>query len=1678
MANQQHDLRVGIDFNPAKRDVRDFASYSANVQKQLATNVAAATRAALATGAGSTAGNQGAGALLANIRKQIPQVQRELERMFARLGHSIRLDPKALQADIDNLMSKTRKGFNRATVGGIPLFDPAGVPDPWNQGKRIIVPRQGQELGAIRQGYVDQTGANAASVSAQAMNMLQASVQARKDLLDTLEQEAARERANLGAMAADMGTTRAIAGQRVAIATLLRQQREIEARATTTAQFAQQSELTVAREKVATARNELALTLQNIPLVSKIAEERARLAAIVTHQANVEARALAAANLRLGLTARASNLGTAAITAVPSGPGTNLRNNPMALASLNQSIARSFTQTAVAAQKTTVAQTQTLTRFQRAYQYLHNQGAGRGGGPPTLGRFVGSRALSTAAFGLTGGLLYGGISAVRNMIKEASELQVQFGITESVFKEFSGTINGETFAEYKQNIIGISRDTGVAADELAKITRELSGAFATIDEQGTVTPNTAAGEQIGELAAQLSKITGLPLKEASDSFSASILAFTEDGEDATDIATRLGDAVVGLEARFGVGASEILNFTASLAPMASEMGFSLEQLAAFGAVVEQALGSDVAAAENMGRIFSGLADKIGPVAELLSSGGIDPSALVGAVAEGDLPKALLAIVDAYDQIKANPALKQQLGNLIAGERQARSFFAVLDRGAQIQSALGSGTDDFTGAQQKRWDEYQDTVVATFERMRRAAEEFGLALFDAGLVDALVALADAGSIVADAARLMLEAFGALNDLLGGLPAKLLVAAAAFKVLGLAGGFMFGGRIGGAGQMARTGAFLNPMMLGGISPLVAGRVTAPTGVRGYGTGGIPLAPQYIAPPVVDPRIGNIPRHMQPGARLPAKYGLRGLAAGNAGRLGMGLAGITSTIAPLAAGVAITALLSEVQNTAAEGDSARDQLREQVKTAIAEGTTPAEIRRNLQGRKGAENDFGTDVTNAVTSGFGLLGDSKNSYATAIDEVQKAEKAGLDQMLQKILDKGGVNEEDLESITTFMEGEGDNDDSRALIDGIIKRVREKDPKLAAAFDRILAEEEENSRVAKDQADAVKEASSGELEATTAEMEILFEKGEITLDRLVANYKKNAKIQRKVYQAFKGKDPAKALAALQEAIKYEEASLKAVETQFAQREQIIESLYGDDPTQKLALKREQFATTKDPKKRLELALDIRELQKAIIREEAEMADTAAEEIAILQAGFTPDASAAEILIAQVSQLDPVWVAFLKQTFGGVAFAADYIKKAAALAIEKGITFAEALATVIEQSIPANARASAAAMIERYRKSGMYTEEQLKQIEDFAFGAIEEVEGKADAVRDADLPDPGAGIDTDTEALDEAKKAQEKEDKAREAQALANALLDQEAARAEGNDLELARIARRRGEIALRFAETGSEKAAAIAQIMQADNQIRAALVAQTEAQRDLLVAKAHDSPTEAARIAVANARDALARAKGVAAQAAAQAALIRAESAQRDAIIDLADAQTDILIAQAEAAGNTVRAAQLALDKIRRQLARTDLNLQERRQFEAERISAEAAVRDARLAEERATIDYQLAIGQVTKGQAIASLQALLQIPKLTEEQIREINLAIKDLRSELGQDFQFNLPSQLALPTAYEVRRLGQAGGTGQSYQDNRTITVQVAVATDANPDQIASAVASAVGEPNRLGTYVGRY
>jgi hypothetical protein len=239
--------------------------------------------------------------------------------------------------------------------------------------------------------------------------------------------------------------------------------------------------------------------------------------------------------------------------------------------------------------------------------------------------------------------------------------------------------------------------------------------------------------------------------------------------------------------------------------------------------------------------------------------------------------------------------------------------------------------------------------------------------------------------------------------------------------------------------------------------------------------------------------------------------------------------------------------------------------------------------------------------------------------------------------------------------------------------------------------------------------------------------------------------------------------------------------------------------------------------------------------------------------------------------------------------------------------------------------------------------------------------------------------------------------------------------------------------------------------------------------------------PIEAARAAVDIANNMVDHAHS-------EAERIQAYSALDTANRQLLAAQQDVTYAWLEQLesyyniiGDSVDAAKAGLQLAQKKL---DDVLADPNAGDAEKIraltavnEANARVRDAQLKQGESDIDIALQLERITTGQAIAQLQALLQIPNLTTEQTNEVLLKIKQLQGELSRDLQFNLPSEIRVPTAYEVRRISGQGGSSSNYQDNRQISVQVYAQTNATPAQIGAAVATAVGGGRTTGTTVAR-
>jgi hypothetical protein len=318
---------------------------------------------------------------------------------------------------------------------------------------------------------------------------------------------------------------------------------------------------------------------------------------------------------------------------------------------------------------------------------------------------------------------------------------------------------------------------------------------------------------------------------------------------------------------------------------------------------------------------------------------------------------------------------------------------------------------------------------------------------------------------------------------------------------------------------------------------------------------------------------------------------------------------------------------------------------------------------------------------------------------------------------------------------------------------------------------------------------------------------------------------------------------------------------------------------------------------------------------------------------------------------------------------------------------------------------------------------------------------------------------------------------------LAEARLDYALALVEGDPMAEADIAIQRADVAYQFARSDAERISAAAEKVRANRQKQEAQFDIYDAWNNWWLAWVSEDPVEAAKVAQNLADIALERAHGEAERLDAMAQQIEADREMQKAIDEIANSQISLLEAFANAAGRTVEAAQYAAERINQEIEQAiarGAGEAELNDLRGQAAQAEASLRDAFLSDRKEYYQYLADMGQITTGQLVSYLQSLLAIPDLTEAQIRDLNRQIASLRQEMSQDFQFNLPTNLALPTLYEVRRFNQSSGDGMAggYNDNRTITVNVSAQTNADPNQIASAVASVIGDPSRSGTVERRY
>lgn len=1267
------------------------------------------------------------------------------------------------------------------------------------------------------------------------------------------------------------------------------------------------------------------------------------------------------------------------------------------------------------------------TFFQRLQSSVHARGGFGGGGDSRLpsefqsfGQFLTSKAVTTGGFALSGAILYGAIAGFKELVREASALQRELAV---IKPQFDALGDSEGFTRFARRVTEIGVSTGVAANEVAHVARQLAGVFRD-PTNGAADFNRALNETTQAL--KLAQVTGLPFQEITDSLTAITTTF------GTSFTT-IGDLAIGLEERFGVLAPQLITFAADVAPVAKELGFTIEQITALGAIAQQRSGvSGGALAENFNRALPSIQKAQVAIAQLLSqrtstTAFVDP--VISALGQGQGAKVIEELTKAYGQMSRTQ--RQALGDLLGGERNAKAFFAVLQGGQDTIKALGdASTGQFGGALEKRFSDFQSTVEFAFARAQRALEQFGLALFNSGLADGLKLVADSGADVARVAGLLLRLFSEFNDTLGGLPVKLLAVYTTLKLISALGGGVGGIRnlitgLSARGAVAATGpAFASPFNAAAFARPVAG----------VGAGG-------------------------------ARAALGGIVAG---------------LAPAIATLAVASIAQTVSSVNDQIVGAQRDLSEQVSIQIKAGVSQGEIIRRAQaaGAFGsATNSLQRDVELKILS-FGTA-DTTSPGDKIVDDIQKANAERQVKELEALartLDE--KDRKEFQGIIELFKADPANNELNDVIARIIDdRRRRGTPGQVAALAAIADEYGGAARSAAD----LKEAT--DFEPVLDDIRARYETGNAALSELIEADRRQLEIFRKIMENVNASQEARREAAQKFAQQQKtlDNDITSAARRAAEITTRLATLRGDDvATATLDAKLLQLQTViaqgASPDVVLDSALDVLDAQQKKLEEFINSP--------VVVNGISRGPNAAEKLARSQQGLEispEVRSAIIKAQLSTGANL-DAVK---GLALAKGVSISQAIDLVTnalmagDQGILEALTAAIDAQIENLRKFAQSTYfKPDKAAVDRAIAGLNQAKsllGKID-------PGPkvkGSGIaglagQSQTEASNEAK-------------AYADALIAQQRAQAHGDPIATAQAAIAAAQNAIRYAGTPSERAAAVAQLIDAQNQLQDAQIAALESAVSLTQARTSD-PVARAQIELQKVQAAIDNAHGVAARNDALARQAEAQRTLNDAITDVFRSQQELVAAIADAAGDVVASAeaQLAIaqrnlnDLLARRAGGDDPGEAAINRARAQVEQSQAAVRDAELNQRSQDIDIALQLERITTAQAIAQFQALLQIPNLTVQETNQILLKIKQLKDSLSQDFASNIPSEIHVPSLYEARRLRDVATPGgpQSYQDNRNIVINLEAYNQGDLTEAVDTIVGAVESRPRNGSRPGNY
>jgi hypothetical protein len=1223
--------------------------------------------------------------------------------------------------------------------------------------------------------------------------------------------------------------------------------------------------------------------------------------------------------------------------------------------------------------------------FERLQEGLSGQ---QGFGASLARRFLVTSQFATA--GLTFRSVVQGISSV---ISEAENLQRVFALIRA---QFASIGQAGDFPRFRAAMLGIARNSGIAADQVAHVGFQIKGVFGA---------NTQRAVDETGAAIRAALVTGLPLDEIVDSLTAASLAFGVSIDTITDKA-------IGLEERFGVLSSESIKFFGDVSDTANAVGLDIDQLGTTLGVLQRNLGvSGGALSEQFSRLLGSVTENTPKILEIFTR----YPQLVGqlpnlqtAISKG-AGAAFYELAANFD--KLNASTQESIAYQIGGQRQFRTTLTGL-RGLNEEILKGRVYVDDHGKAIQRELDLQRTFGQQMARLREQVRQFGDALVETGLGAFLAGTFQGVRGILDILTSVLHVITSLNKLSRGWLGTFLGLVSA--AIGL--------RVALKGLQAATLVFSGAQAGPGGTRGVAGALGS---LLGFGPRREPGG--TVSPP--PQRVGSFLRQ-----RFRPSTGIEGAAVGSGlkGALGGSIAAVLGSPWFAVGTIAVTALAAYSEQRKGEAEAQLKSFQETLKTDASKldekdrTKVEAETRRirtlaahtDTLGEKlklGGEAIFG-GLKRVVTLGRGSVVLHTESYQArrALADQQRAEQAPALRAQLDALERVGVlrlsqhfkSVEDMQATLDLVDA-GDEEATQKILDillgkdstpghpgGALGRLR-RNPEARGRFGPILQD-----LLAAGERDKAVEEVAKSIEQATAE----FDSGRMAAEDYIANLQTQRQTLLGQVAAFKRigdvvpPEIQKALDDITKMINDAQQSVRDVGLHVAQAAITL-------------LK----ARTQDP--RAQARYDVQSARAAV--------DKARDDyLAAQRVRIQTDIEAAAPPPAAVAGPGP-----------DVASAAAKLmqdRKAEEDRLRRRVDDATKKVAGLQKDTPHQALAA------RQQEKRLEAAAKEKLAATDALAAF--LQTPAPRLPKAPPPTPPPPPkDPKNLTLDEKEKwAKYQEELA--AQAQAEFAEQRQADLDEDSRIALRRAREGRGDNALENARRAKQDAQ----------------LAQERAKQEQL---------------------------GVAAENQAAIAEIEADRSIERAMFDISQSRLKLLEAVARAAGRDSEAARLSVqevqDELDRQVREDPTDEKAINDLKAQLVAQKDQAAATRVSETKDMIDFQLEMHEITVGQAIAQLRALLASPDVqaNEDRVREIRRAIKGLQDQVSGALQFNI-GDIKLPTLYEVRRTRQSAALGIGYNDNRVVTVTMNNYNATDYQGAVDRFVDVVNQPSRYGTQPSLY